>query len=207
MPICFFDNDVILKLAAFDLFGEALNILGVTQQELRVLDTAIHKFRKDRRLKQKYTDDGIDRAIQIVQYCPKINEKLDPDEMNQLSNIEGIDPGEAVLVAATRNQEIFYLTTGDKRFLKALAGASGLNTIRQRLSKRVICLEQLILEAINNYGFMIIRDKIVPVRDCDTAIRAAFGSGQQATQENVVLTLNGYVQELKQQTGDLLIEL
>ncbi len=207
MPICFFDNDVILKLAAFDLFEEALNILGVTQQELRVLDTAIHKFSKDRRLKQKYTDDGIDRAIQIVQYCPKINEEPDPDEMQLLLNIEGIDSGEAVLVAATRNQGIFYLTTGDKRFLKALAADTGLNTIHERLCKRVICLEQLILKAINDYGFIIIRNKIVPVRDCDTAIKAAFGSGQQATLENVILTLNGYVQELKQQTGDLLIEL
>ncbi len=50
-----------------------------------------------------------------------------------------------------------------------------------------------------------VRDRVVPACDCDTVLRAAFGSGLTATEENVRHSLTAYTDHLRQETGPLLI--
>jgi hypothetical protein len=61
----------------------------------------------------------------------------------------------------------------------------------------VICFEQIIRKTIDHAGFALVRDKIVPARDCDTALRAVFGSGVEATEGNVLAGLDSYIAELR----------
>lgn len=100
--------------------------------------------------------------------------------------------------------ESFYLITGDKRCLIALAEASQLVEIRQRLLGRVICLEQIILKLIETQGFNEVLVKVLPGREYDTALKAIFGSGEKATQENVLQMLEGYIGKLRIKTSGLL---
>ena len=179
--------------------------LGLTQADLRVLSDAKYVFRKSRRVLQRYPQPIRDSAISIVEGCtpivPEVSEEL------QNLQIEGLDPGEIILLSATKYEEFFYLATGDKRCLTALAAAPKLAAIRQRLIERVICLEQLILRLIYTQGFELVLTTVLPAREYDTALKVIFGSGERATQENVLQALEGYIEDLRRTTDGLLINL
>lgn len=187
---------------ACNLFWEALTSLGLTQADLRVLPSAKHVFRKNNRVRQKYPQAIRADAISIVEGCTEVI----PEFTEELQNldVEGIDPGEGFLILATRYETSFYLTTGDKRCLRALAAAPQLGAIRQRLDGRVICLEQLILKLIYTQGFDKVLTKVLPAREYDIALKSSFGSGEKATQESVLQTLNAYIEDLRKITGGLL---
>jgi hypothetical protein len=67
------DNDIVLKLAAFDLLDAALSLLQVAPTEVYVLDTAKYVFRKNRdKFAGKYTRAGMDRAIAFVENAQQV---------------------------------------------------------------------------------------------------------------------------------------
>ena len=93
--------------------------------------------------------------------------------------------------------------TGDKRFIKALAKVN-LPIIQESLNHKLWCLEQLVLKNIEADGFETIKELIVPVRECDKAIKNIFGSGLKSTYENSLVTLKSYIEECRQEAGNLL---
>jgi len=46
----------------------------------------------------------------------------------------------------------------------------------------------------------------VPARECDTAVKVAFGSGNQADLSHAIGALDAYISELRAKTGNLLRE-
>jgi len=141
----------------------------------------------------------------LQKYINPLEDLTSDVEFQLLSQENGIDPGEALLVAATQNEQDFYLLTGDKRFLKAFA-ASNLAAIQQRLYKRFICLEQLMLYVISYSDFDIVCRRVVNAESCDQVINDAFSRGKQSNKATVIQVLNQAVEELRSQTGDLLVE-
>jgi hypothetical protein len=123
------------------------------------------------------------------------------------NDVLGIDAGEAILFSSTAAYPDSLLATSDKRSLIALSGANGevCQRVRERLAGRVICFEQTLLRVMNAVGFDIVRTRAVPARNCDTALRAVFGSGLEATEAGVRDGLTRYVADLKGQTGALLV--
>lgn len=205
--ICFLDNDIIHKLAACDLFLEAISSLNLEESDLRVLANAHNFFQNSRHFKN-YPDNLRNRMIDVAQKYTKVDETcLDIDVINDLKKIQGIDPGESLLTAAALNEESFYLTTGDKRYIKALGSATQIQSIQLKLSGRVICLEQVIKQIIYCKGFENTLTKVLPGRQYDKSLGAIFGSGEKCTQDNVVTSLNGYIQDLKNSSGDLLADI
>jgi hypothetical protein len=57
---------------------------------------------------------------------------------------------------------------------------------------------------IQHFGFLYVKDKVVPARACDTALSAAFGSGWDATEPNVLAALDSYINELRSLPVNLL---
>jgi hypothetical protein len=202
--ICFFDNDVLLKLSAFGLLDEAIAALFVNPENLYVLSTAQHVFRKNRKVSAKYNESIRDRAIEFVKTCNRVIPEESP-EFTVLGRI--LDVGEATLIAATRDVPSFVLMTGDKRCLKALVANSEISEAHKRLQGRVICLEQVLLLLIRRSGFDWVKARVVPMRDYDTALKACFGSGELAIEENVVAALEGYIEALRQAAPGLLADL
>ena len=211
------DNDIIKKLATFELFDETISLFEAAPTEVRVLATAKYKFKGDLtklekgRLRQP--DARIvnyKRTLEIAESLPQIDQAMvDGELFEQLCTFEGIDAGEAVLttyVAQMLRKEgagAAVILTGDKRYLKALAQVA-LPELKALLKNRFWCLEQLILRNIREYGFEAVRDKIVPVRDCDKACKAAFGSGDRAIEKSVLVAVTDYIETLRAETGNLL---
>jgi hypothetical protein len=148
------------------------------------------------------------KVLYLTKTLPKISESdIDQEIFIQLSNIENIDQGEAILtshaIQIIQKDKSAQIFTGDKRFIKALAKVN-LPIIQESLNHRLWCLEQLVLRNIEADGFETIRDFIVPVRECDTAIKSVFGSGLKSTPENSLATLKKYIEECRQEAGNLL---
>jgi hypothetical protein len=202
--ICFLDNDILLKLSAVDLLDESIASLGFNPEDLRVLDTARHVFRRNRKVSTKYSEVVRDRAIEFVKACQTIVPEV-TGEFIVLNRL--LDVGEATLVAATCEVLPFVLMTGDKRCLQVLAAQVELAEVRERLQGRVIFLEQVILRLIQRSGFDWVKARVVPMMVCDMALQACFGSGALATETNVVEALEGYIATLRQDAPGLLADL
>jgi hypothetical protein len=200
--ICFLDNDILLKLLAFDVMDEALGALRIKPEDLRILDTAQYVFQKSRKVSAKYSEAVRDRAIEFVKTCQTVAPEA-TDEFCLLSR--SLDVGEATLVAATARISPFVLVTGDKRCLQVLATQRELGQVMERLQGRVICLEQVILLLIRRSGFAWVKARVEPLVEYDLALQACFGSGALATEVNVILALEGYIESLRQDSAELLV--
>ncbi len=71
----------------------------------------------------------------------------------------------------------------------------------------MICLEQLILKLIEVKGFEFVRDRILPMVSCDKSLQICFGVSSPVTEENVIAGLNSYINDIRQQTPNLLANL
>jgi hypothetical protein len=211
------DNDILKKLATFDLFDETVSLFEASAEQINVLATAKYKFQGDwekvKAGKARQTESKVinyEKTIELATTLPQIAQmEVNPALFIQISQFQGIDQGEAILTVhiteILQKDEEFqaFVFTGDKNYLRALATVS-LPAFQEILTHRFWCLEQLILRDIQAYGFEAVRDKVVPVRECDKAIKAVFGSGALSTEPNAVDALTSYIETLRQETGNLL---
>jgi len=209
------DNDILQKLATFDLFDETVKLFDAGSEQINILSTAKYKFQGDwEKLKKGRSRSpeaqfvNYERTIELAERLPQIAKtEIDTALFEQLSKF--IDPGEAVLtvyvsqILQKDETSKVSIWTHDKNFLRALTKVD-LPIVQTIFPYRFWCLEQLILKDIDAYGFEAVRDKIVPVRDCDKAMKAVFGSGELSTPENSLATLNSYIETLRAETGTLL---
>lgn len=207
MLLYFTDNDIILKLAAYQIFWEMVASLNIKDENIRILPTAGKVFSASQKISRQFKQTSIERAKQITNKCKTIDDRVvhNTSEYQLLASTDGIDVGEALLVAATQMEEDFYLLTSDKRFLKSLA-LSSFNDVKQRLYKKAICLEQLVIHVIDHAGFDLVCRRIASADACDQVISEAFQLGKQTKYQNAVKVLNRAIQDLRAKTGDLLID-
>jgi hypothetical protein len=205
--VSLWDTDILLKLSALDLVQETLQLLQLSEQDVYLLPSATHYLRKaDKRLIYRYGKEGVERAQKLVQQAKFVGFHLEKSELELLSSVPDIDTGEALLYASTYALQEFWLLTGDKRSLTALAASPNCQPIAARLSGKVICLEQIVIHSLSSYPFEILLSKIVPARECDTAVKVAFGSGNQTDLSHAIGALDAYISELRAKTGNLLRE-
>jgi len=205
--VSLWDTDILLKLSALDLVQETLQLLQLSEQDVYLLPSATHYLRKaGKRLIYRYGKEGVERAQKLAQQAKFLGFHLEKSELELLSSVPDIDTGEALLYASTYALQEFWLLTGDKRSLTALAASPNCQPIAARLSGKVICLEQVVIHSLSSYPFEILLSKIVPARECDTAVKVAFGSGNQADLSHAIGALDAYISELRAKTGNLLRE-
>ncbi|MFY7885444.1 MAG: hypothetical protein ACOVOV_11455 [Dolichospermum sp.] len=159
---------------------------------VRILPSASSYINSNSELRKKYKLETLQLAKSRADNYEKINKSLidqkEDSEYESLIAIENIDPGEALLVAATEYETDFYILTCDKKFLKALS-RSNLTNIKQRLYKRIICLEQLIIHLINHNDFnkVCLRIASSELSNCDIA--EAFKNSKLTQKELALKTL------------------
>jgi len=208
--ICLADNDIILKLASCDLLTEALVAFDAKTTSVFVLNSAIHKLLSPKRPGKGKVKPGEPEYARLEAFFASvrvIDTTPSPDEQLAFNDVLGIDAGEAILFSASATYSDCLLATSDKRSLVSLSGAGGevCQRVRERLAGRVICFEQTLLRVMNVVGFDFVRNRAVPARNCDMALRAVFGSGLEATEVGVREGLMSYIYDLKGQTGALLV--
>jgi hypothetical protein len=208
--ICLVDSDIIYKLPMCNLLDDTLTALDSARTDVYVLPTAKYKFSVARRRpdtgEQRYGAEVFARIRDFLASVREIDVAGPSEELQLLASIDGIDAGEAILFSATAEFDQYLLAIGDKTSLRALALAPVCLPIAQRIRGHVICLEQIVKRLIQHFGFLYAKNKIVPARACDTALSAAFGSGWDATERNVLAALDSYINELRSLPIDLLTD-
>lgn len=208
--ICLVDSDLIKKLAVCDLLDAAFEAISAPLGEIFVLPTAryvlLKPVKKPEQAKARLGEPVFDRLIAFFANVQTLVAQPSAEEQRLFDDIIGIDSGEAILFSSSAQFGEFRLATGDKNSLRALASHPECRTVCERLDGKVVCFEQIILAIIKRLGFDTARAKIAPGANCDTALRAAFGSGLDATEDNVLAVLASYIADLRKQTGFLLVQ-
>lgn len=201
MVVYFLDNDIIIKLSAYNLFWDAMKAWGIPDPSIQVLPTASRFISRDWSIKDQYDERTRTEACRIVDKCEKLVNPNAPEYLS-LQTIEGIDPGEALLISATAAEEAFYIVTADKRCLRALA-TSGMTATLGRLEYRIICLEQLVVRLVQqSTDFAKVSRRITQAVPCEVSATEAF---QLADQAAVIGRLQEEIDHLRSQTGSLLM--
>lgn len=210
--VCLLDNDIIHKLIALQLFDEAISVLQLATTDLRVLPTAKFVFQRKRKQNIQYPDEIWAKVIHLVEACSTLSDpspeqaEASAIETKQLERFRNeIQVGEAALIVATRLEPNFLLVSGDKRCMKGLAAIP--QPIYQRLCGRMICLEQIILKLISELGFEAVRDRVLPMVDCDKTLKICFGYSMPAIEESVISGLTSYINEIHKYAPALLMAL
>lgn len=218
------DNDIILKLATYDLFKNTLQSLDIEENNIYILDTFKYKFSKKikRRRGNKLNNSekyDIQKALDIPNNYEPISETnfsnfeldiytrlISYSKISQDANNK-IDKGEATLISyvcyLNQKENNNYLLTGDKNCLRALSN-SGMTDIIELVKGKIWCLEQLILKNIEQFSFNLIQSKIYPKKDCDTNLKLIFGYSQLASENEVQESLNSEIIRLQKETINLL---
>jgi hypothetical protein len=201
------DNDVLKKLACCDLYKEFSEAFEVSFREIYILNTAKHVLRS-KRIRKQLDEGSFQRLSVFLDAVQVITAAPDPDEQVALTEEQGIDAGEAVLFSVTHPIKNALLATGDKRSLGSLA--KSVDKVCRRLCKKlagkVVCFEQILLKILDGEGFDSVRDNLVLGRECDKVLAVILGSGLDASEATIREGLTSYIEDLRRQTGSLLLD-
>ncbi|QEH32905.1 hypothetical protein OJF2_13900 [Aquisphaera giovannonii] len=206
------DNDIVEKLAICDLLDDALRAFDATRADVLVVPTLKNRIgigMARPKVIRRLGAEVADRLMEFLGTVREVNDYSyqDHDLLESLDDSVEIDAGEIVLLSATAKLGDYLLLTGDKRCLKAVASCPECEHIAKRIRGRVVCFEQIILRIIDVDGYDAVKAKVIPVlHACDTALRAAFGSGMHATQSNTCDCLQSYIAEIRAFPIDLLMD-
>ena len=212
------DTDAIIKLCAYGLWDEAVACLGVAPSSVLTLVQARFMFARYARTPRKtdrYTEPGIQRAMAVAHAASAVAVPLDLGEQDALvaagarlsPDKPPLDPGEVLLfLQGAALDEAFYLTTGDKSALAALASVPEAERVRKALRGRVLCLEQLLLRLTDDIGVGEVSARVRRVPACDTAITNVFGRSAAAPQDAVFDGLASEIDALRRDTAELLAQ-
>jgi len=195
---CFVDNDIIHKLAAFDLLDETWRALAQPESSVRILPTARFKFhvaKNPAKGVKRYGEVVFERIRQFVLSATEVEQTNQEDE-ETLQGVLGIDAGEVILFSAASRDPHSILITGDKVAVRALVSTERCSAVVERLRGRVVSLEDVMLRLIRAHGFEYVQGRVVPMMQHDMAMRAVFGSGMRAKEADVVAALTAYVADM-----------
>lgn len=207
------DNDIVLKLAAFDLLDHVVEQLA--GESVLVLEAAKYRLMKPGRQTRKvHSEQTIAKALAFCESAAPLSEVVESEDADALINAsyfnsEGqeckIDGGELALFSKAARDPKSYLLSGDKRALYALGKHREVEPhaaiIHQQISGRVVCLERSLELCIDTMSFETVRERVVPNRDCDGVMKLAFSNGMSSQEANVRAAFNSYVGDLEKTVG------
>jgi hypothetical protein len=192
-------------MAAFDLLGDFNGLLISKSYEPCVLSTLKFMVKRSDKLTKKYGLPVTERVLEFLVNAKEISEQPGSQVYPILAACNDIDSGEVVIFDAAYSNLNSIIATGDKRCLKALSRSEECSFISDAIKGRVYCLEHIIHDIIMIGDFESIKSRIVPSRECDTALKAVFGSGMDCQRPMVMASLLNYRQHLYRDTGEVLL--
>ncbi|MFT4503203.1 hypothetical protein [Caballeronia sp. 15711] len=195
------DNDVLLKLASYDLIDEALDALQVHAEEVFVLAQAKYSLlpAKNRLLRCK-DEETANRLEAFLAACAVIpQDAIAPELIDELIGIKSLDSGEAVLFAYAATHTDAVVVTGDKRAIAALMNSH----VAGDLQGRVMALES-VFQAMTVGDVETVQVKVRAKPAADKSLANVFGKSYVASADSVREGLKSYINHMVEQTGGLL---
>lgn len=164
VPDAALDNDVLIKLTAYDLLGAAqarLGAVGVLGAAKFVVRSALERHRglQDREAAKARWEASLD-TIELLE--PTDDEIRLATRLEESAAASGLplDVGESQLCAMTITRGIAHLVTGDKRAIAAAEVMTAAVGELLALAGRVLCLEQLASHLVSDLGAEEVRRRV-----------------------------------------------
>lgn len=195
------DVDALVKLAHWGLLGELEGATGIPPVRQATVESI--RFRAVRHDPKLFSDATVADYLAVALSQFGAAWRPDAEVVARLQGIAGLDAGEITLIAMLCSDPQAMLVTGDKRALLALA-APGLEDIVKRIAGRIVCLEQVVLSALDRLGVGTLATSIGPHRDLDVAVRCAVPLPPYAVELEVRKGLLSYIEDLRKGAPSLL---
>jgi hypothetical protein len=200
--ILLIDSDIFVLFSAAGLLDDLVACLGFSLSDLRRLDALPHQLQRGRSFR-RYDEIARTAALTRCHEVRSIEDRPTSSEhWETLISVENIDEGEALLFAKLAEAAGSLLTTGDQRSLIALGNANGLNSFRDQIRGRVVCLESALLLLLQKVGTQFVGGAFQRLRGVNTKIDVLFGYKTDFVEEEVVRQLNSYLRDLREKLGD-----
>lgn len=195
------DNDVLLKLATYDLIDEALNALKVQPEQVSVLPTAKYSLLPAKnRLKRCKDEQTAVRLEAFLKTCSVISQDaIAPELVDELVGIQSLDSGEAVLFAYAATHADTIVVTGDKRAISALMSSD----VTANIQGRVMTLES-VFQVMTALEVELVQVKVRAKPTADKSLTNVFGKSQAASVDSIREGLKSYINDIVKKTGGLL---
>lgn len=195
------DNDVVLKFAQYDLFGELQELCGGLGH-IYILPTLRFRFHLNDDGKGLLLLKSTDALERVRSFSSSVNqiENTDKALIEALQNVPQVDAGEAVLFAAALQDDASLTFTGDKRAIESLFQSLEAQDIVPPLIGRVKCIEQIVAEMLIRFDSTGLIERIQG-KTWDSGLRACFSSG---IAQDIMEGLRSYYNDLNSRCGNVL---
>ncbi len=199
------DNDIVLKVVCYGLIDELLLPVCKSMNASGILGTA--RFVIWRRLRKISLNGGPTEAVTRLEGLLRTVSIIEPtdEELQVAADLElsaqrtgvNLDTGESQLCAVAIKRCVAWLLTGDKR---AIAGLEVLLDHDQRvqgISGKVLCLEQLVLAAVDRDMVDTVRDAICAQSIVDKTLAICFSCQSCPPVQSIREGLQSYINALR----------
>ncbi|OYU43028.1 MAG: hypothetical protein CFE44_20640 [Burkholderiales bacterium PBB4] len=198
--IYFSDVDVVSKLAACGFLPWLPDLLGVSEDRIRIQYLASLRSRLSRPSK-KLANERFQKHLEAFCENHTIIEVASNDSRQEELLNSGMDVGEAILFAEAEATG-GIVVTGDKR---ALIAYSKVSTAAQRAKLKVVCWEQLLLRVNDLRGYAALKEGCCEGIHSDKLLLIAFSSGLATQEAHAVAALESFLRGVKEHSGDILV--
>lgn len=189
------DNDILLKLAGCDLLQDFLDMLRVDENDIRLAPETRYSIcaQANKLLADASVAKSLLSFVEKLQEAPAVS---DIEWLNLLSEIPGIDTGEAMLLAVLVEHSQSRLATGDRRALRALlAHTNRLGGLVEAVRGRIFTLELVLIQLIQTRGFDYVSERVIGRVVQDQVLSMAFGPGR--SEAHAMECLQAYSKEVQ----------
>ncbi len=207
------DNDVLIKLSAYGLISE---LLDMAQPETRVgvLSSARFVSRSVMEGSDRFANRGsalsnLDQALSAVtELEPSTEEVALATELEEASMLAGVDldVGESLLCAVAISRSAEFILTGDKRAVISAEELAGSVEALSTLAHRFVCLEQIVASLVRQIGATEVAESVCAEQRVDTALAICAGCAIAERSEMDCACLASYVNSLRRSSPTMLSE-
>lgn len=196
----FFDNDVVLKLAEYELLDAFLDLLDHCACQTFILPTLsfVAGINNPKRAAKIFSSEDKLTAIQRLVDKSKIAEmrKAETVRLANSINVPNLDPGELALIACvTESDAETGLVTGDKRAVQALNNITDLTGLLTQCW--IIMLEHIVRYMLVKLDPVLIIEKIQHKPHLDVSLRICFKGKTLEAIEQIIEALNSYTYDIE----------
>ncbi len=198
----FIDSDVFLLLAGAAKIEDAIRVLGFEPSRCHRLQPLPHMLDKSRLLRARYSESVRSRAKIACRQVPALLERPSGELMQRFLDIEGVNPGEALLYALLAERSGYLLASGDKIAMRAIGSDAKAGDLRALVAGRVICLESMVRRLVVKDGAAAVASSFRDVLDSNTTLRVVFTEVNVKQEGRCLAGLDSYVADLQLQVGN-----
>lgn len=204
----FLDNDVIIKLANYELlktFSEISLVNGYAIEHLDSLPFYCYIHRPEK----------FSKRFDKIEAWQEVKEFLDGEHVSPLTDVSfsvtekasdlvtsGLDAGELVLALSAQETPNSGFVSGDKRAVVSLSKQVTKGKINAS-NFLVVSFEQAIKILVCNKDLSLIVSKVTSNPDVDKSMKAIFSSSSIKNVERLLAGLNSYICSLKKDSQSL----